>query len=161
MRSRNDVVSVLRVVVNARISRRRRRIHARASPERKSGRQSGTKAREATGGGYNQRLIYGGGRNSRTRIGAMKACLPSRLRAARKERGRVHGGRNRQDCPRTKDQRCKDPSRLCRLKWLMGARAMVTSDLCAIVRVLPLVHTRLAFVACQLCPPLFYADIVR
>lgn len=40
------------------------------------------------------------------------------------------------------DKRSKDPSRLCSLGWLMATRPMVTGDLCAIVRVPPLVHTR-------------------
>lgn len=71
----------------------------------------------------------------------MKAPLLSRLHATE----RVHGAGNRRDCPRTKDPRCKDPSRLCKPGWLMATRAMVTGDLCAIVRVPPLVHTRPAW----------------
>lgn len=74
------------------------------------------------------------------------------------ERGGAEEGRNRRDCPRgTKDPRCKDPSRLCSLGWLMATRAMVTGDLCAIVRVPPLVHTRLvigsAHPSLSLSPP--------
>lgn len=61
---------------------------------------------------------------------AMKAAL-QRRRARQKSTGLSAG-----------DKRSKDPSRLCSLGWLMATRPMVTGDLCSIVRVPPLVHTR-------------------